>query len=198
MSRAASVRPVPRALDNKIHRQLAFALQDWSVNGSLYARLLLVSFRLGCIRSHAHRHTTKRALGPICHLAELVCGRILGQAQLDPRATVGPRLRLPHGGNGIILNASAELGADVVLYQQVTIGTDPFARGVYRSARIGDRVVIGAGAKIIGDLTIGHDAVVGSNAVVIEDVPAYATAVGVPAHVIEHDGPREVHPASSM
>lgn len=173
-------------------------LQDWSVNSSLYARLLLVSFRIGSLRAAAAGRLTRLLLGPIYRVAELLFGRILGQAQLDPRATVGPGLRLPHGGNGIVLNASAELGRDVVLFQQVTIGVDPFARGTYRSGRIGDRVVVGAGAKIVGDLTIGDDAIIGSNAVVIDNVPACATAVGVPARVIEQDGPRKVNPATSL
>lgn len=90
------------------------------------------------------------------------------------------------------------LGRDVVLYQQVTVGVDPFAKGTYRSGRIGDRVVIGAGAKVIGDVTIGDDAVVGTNAVVVEDVPACATAVGVPARVIERDSPLAVNPATGL
>jgi serine O-acetyltransferase len=173
-------------------------LQDWSVNSSLYARLLLVSFRIGSLRATVAGRLTRLLLGPIYRVTELLFGRILGQAQLDPRATVGPGLRLPHGGNGIVLNASAELGTDVVLFQQVTVGVDPFARGTYRSGRIGDRVVIGAGAKVIGDVRIGDDAVVGTNAVVVEDVPACATAVGVPARVIERDSPLVVNPATGL
>ncbi len=173
-------------------------LQDWSANSSLYARLLLVSFRLGSIRARADGRLTRLGLFPVYRATELLFGRILGQAQLDPRATVGPGLRLPHGGNGIVLNASAVLGRDVVLYQQVTVGVDPFAKGTYRSGRIGDRVVIGAGAKVIGDVTIGDDAVIGTNAVVVADVPACATAVGVPARTIERDSPLAVNPATGL
>lgn len=173
-------------------------LQDWSVNSSLYARLLLISFRIGGVRARTDGRLTRLALLPIYRLSELLFGRVLGQAQLDPRATVGPGLRLPHGGNGIVLNASAVLGRDVVLYQQVTVGVDPFAKDTYRAGRIGDRVVIGAGAKVIGDVTIGDDAVIGTNAVVVEDVPACATAVGVPARAIERDGPLAVNPATSL
>jgi serine O-acetyltransferase len=92
---------------------------------------------------------------------------------------IGPRLRLPHP-NVIVLNAAAQLGADVVLRHGVTIGS---RRGSFDCPLIGDRVDIGAGASVIGEISVGDDARIGIGAVVLRDVPAGGTAYGNPAVV---------------
>jgi len=89
---------------------------------------------------------------------------------------IGENLHLPHP-TGIVLHPEVEIGADCQLFQQVTLGTGP-KPGV---PRLGNRVVVFAGAKILGGVRIGDDAVIGANAVVLEDVPPGATAVGIPA-----------------
>lgn len=90
---------------------------------------------------------------------------------------------LPHGIKGIIIHPTAKIGRNVTILHQVTIGV----RDVNESAVIGDNVFIGAGAKILGNIKIGNGAKIGANAVVIKDVPANATVVGVPGRIIEKD-----------
>jgi serine O-acetyltransferase len=107
--------------------------------------------------------------------------QMLTGIELPCETRVGHRLRIEHFG-GIVVSGDAIIGDDVVLRQGVTIG---LKRTNERGApRIGNRVDIGAGAKILGDIEIGDDAVIGANAVVLKDVPAGALAVGVPARIV--------------
>ncbi|PID61448.1 MAG: serine O-acetyltransferase [Gammaproteobacteria bacterium] len=108
--------------------------------------------------------------------------RWLTGIEIHPGAVIGRRFFADHGA-GIVIGETAEIGDDVTLYQGVTLGGRSTDSGK-RHPTIGDRVVIGAGAKILGPFTVGHDARVGSNAVVLEAVPEGATVVGVPAHVV--------------
>lgn len=95
---------------------------------------------------------------------------------------------LPHGLNGIVVSCYAEIGNNCTILQQVTIGQvrlyDPHA------PKIGDNVYIGAGAKIFGAITIGNNVVIGSNSVVIDDIPDNCTVVGIPAKIIKMNGKR--------
>lgn len=91
--------------------------------------------------------------------------------------------RLPHHLNGIIISHYAKIGKNCTIHQQVTIAQDENNE----SATIGDNVFIGAGAKIIGKVKIGDNVKIGANAVVVKDIPANATAVGVPARIIPHN-----------
>ena len=99
---------------------------------------------------------------------------------LPPETTVGPGLMILHFG-GIVINGSAVLGADCTLHHGVTIG-NRVSGG--RSPQLGDRVMVGAGAKVLGDITVGHDAEIGANAVVVTALPDGAVAVGIPARVV--------------
>jgi serine O-acetyltransferase len=104
--------------------------------------------------------------------------------ELPCETRVGRRLRIEHFG-GIIVSGDAVIGDDVVLRHGVTLG---LKRTNERGApRIGNRVDIGAGAKILGPVTIGDDAVIGANAVVLRDVPAGALAVGIPARIVTRE-----------
>lgn len=106
--------------------------------------------------------------------------------ELPCETLVGRRLRIEHFG-GIIVSGDTVIGDDVVLRHGVTLG---LRRTNQRGApRIGNRVDIGAGAKILGPVGIGDDAVIGANAVVLDDVPAGALAVGIPARIIRRDAP---------
>ena len=110
-------------------------------------------------------------------------GRFLTGIEIHPGATIGRRLIIDHG-MGVVIGETAEIGDDVYLYHQVTLGGTSQARGK-RHPTIGNNVIIGAGAKILGAITVGDDARVGSNAVVLQAVPAGATVVGVPARPVE-------------
>jgi serine O-acetyltransferase len=93
-------------------------------------------------------------------------------------------LLLPHP-NGVVIHPAAQIGPNCLLFQQVTLGTGPRPG----TPRLGGHVDVGAGAKILGGVVIGDHAVIGANAVVVTDVPAWGVAVGVPAviHVAAHD-----------
>ncbi len=116
-----------------------------------------------------------------CGLVGLRLAEVLTGIELPPDVEIGPRLRIWHGGN-IVINPGVVIGADCVLRQGVTIGNVHVDGPV---PRIGNGVNIGAYAQILGDVTIGDGANIGAMAVVLRDVPAGATAVGVPARVIE-------------
>ena len=114
-------------------------------------------------------------------------GRWLTGIEIHPGAALGRRLLIDHG-MGVVIGETAVVGDNVTLYQQVTLGGVSLDPGK-RHPTVEDDVVIGAGAAVLGPITIGKGARVGSNAVVLKDVPAGATVVGIPARPI---GPQPV------
>jgi len=110
-------------------------------------------------------------------------GRWLTGIEVHPGATVGRRVFIDHG-MGVVIGETAEIGDDTTLYHGVTLGGTTWNKGK-RHPTLGKRVVVGAGAKILGPITVGDGAKIGSNAVVVRDVPEGATVVGVPGRVVE-------------
>jgi serine O-acetyltransferase len=108
--------------------------------------------------------------------------RWLTGIEIHPGAKLGRRVFIDHG-MGVVIGETAELGDDVTLYHGVTLGGTTWNAGK-RHPTLGNNVVIGAGAKVLGPITIGQNAKVGSNSVVVKDVPDNATAVGIPGRVI--------------
>ncbi len=113
-------------------------------------------------------------------------GRWLTGIEIHPAARIGRRLIIDHG-MGVVIGETAEIGDDVYLYHQVTLGGTSSARGAKRHPTVGNGVIVGAGAKILGDITIGDGARVGANAVVVQPVHPGETVVGIPARPIERD-----------
>jgi serine O-acetyltransferase len=103
--------------------------------------------------------------------------------EIHPGATIGRRFFIDHG-MGVVIGETAEIGDDVTLYHGVTLGGTSWKEGK-RHPTLGNGVVVGAGAKILGPITIGEGAKIGSNAVVVKDVPAGATAAGIPARILD-------------
>jgi serine O-acetyltransferase len=101
--------------------------------------------------------------------------------EIHPAATIGRGLFIDHG-MGVVIGETAVIGDDVTLFQGVTLGGTGKERGK-RHPTVGHRVVIGAGAKVLGNITIGDDSLIGANAVVIRDVPTHSTVVGVPGRI---------------
>jgi serine O-acetyltransferase len=141
----------------------------------------LQAYRFGHLR---YRYSSKLIRIPLgvahvilAKLTEIICGVEIGVS-----AKIGRRLIIEHSGC-IVIHGKAELGDDCIVRQGVTIGNrrldDPFGAPI-----IGDRVSIGAGAKLLGRIRIGNDVEVGANAVVLTDVPDGALAVGIPARII--------------
>ncbi len=118
-------------------------------------------------------------------------GRWLTGIEIHPGATIGRRVFIDHG-MGVVIGETAVIGEDCTLYHGVTLGGTSWNKGK-RHPTLGKGVVIGAGAKVLGPILVGDGAKIGSNAVVVRDVPAAATAVGIPARIIldEADKSRE-------
>ena len=112
-------------------------------------------------------------------------GRFLTDIEIHPGATIGRRVFIDHG-LGVVIGETAEVGDECTIYQGVTLGGTSLNRAK-RHPTLQRGVVVGAGAKVLGPFTVGADARIGSNSVVIKEVPARATAVGIPARVIVED-----------
>jgi len=113
-------------------------------------------------------------------------GRWITGIEIHPGARIGRRFFIDHG-MGVVIGETSEIGDDCTLYHGVTLGGTSWNKGK-RHPTLGKSVVVGAGAKILGPIEIGDGAKIGSNAVVVKAVPAGATAIGIPARIVEsHD-----------
>ena len=110
-------------------------------------------------------------------------GRWLTGIEIHPGASIGRRFFIDHG-MGVVIGETAQIGDDCTLYHGVTLGGTTWNKGK-RHPTLEDNVVIGAGAKVLGPITVGSGAHIGSNAVVVKDVPPGATAIGIPARILE-------------
>lgn len=111
-------------------------------------------------------------------------GRWLTGIEIHPAVVVGRRVFIDHG-MGVVVGETAEIGDDCTIYQGVTLGGTSLYRGTKRHPTLGRNVVVAAGAKVLGGFTVGDGAKIGSNAVVLKEVPAGATVVGVPGRIVE-------------
>ncbi|MBI1774619.1 MAG: serine O-acetyltransferase [Proteobacteria bacterium] len=109
-------------------------------------------------------------------------GRIISGIEIHPGARIGRRLFIDHG-LGVVIGETGEIGDDVTLYQGVTLGGTALHKGK-RHPTLEDGVIVGAGAKVLGPITVGAGARVGANAVVLKDVPPGVTMVGIPARQV--------------
>ncbi len=110
-------------------------------------------------------------------------GQFLTVIDIHPAAQIGRRVFIDHGV-GVVIGETAIIGNDVLIYQQVTLGGVSTSKGK-RHPTLENNVVIGAGAKILGNITIGANSKVGANSVVVKNVPSHCTAVGIPARVLK-------------
>jgi serine O-acetyltransferase len=110
--------------------------------------------------------------------------RWLTGIEIHPGATLGRRVFIDHG-MGIVIGETAEVGDDCTLYQGVTLGGTSLTKGAKRHPTLGKGVIVSAGAKVLGGFTVGDGARVGSNAVLLRPVPPGATAVGIPARIVQ-------------
>jgi len=116
--------------------------------------------------------------------------RFLTGVEIHPGASIGHRLFIDHG-LGVVIGATAIVGDDVTLYQGVTLGGTGKEHGK-RHPTIEDNVVIGGGAKVLGNITVGRNCRIGAGSVVLRNVPEHSTVVGVPGHIIFRNGERVV------
>ncbi|MGB1109604.1 MAG: serine O-acetyltransferase [Gammaproteobacteria bacterium] len=108
--------------------------------------------------------------------------RMFTHIEIHPGATIGRRFFIDHGA-GVVIGETAEIGHDVTLYHGVTLGGTSWRKGK-RHPTLGNHVVVGAGAKVLGPITVNDGAKVGANSVVVRDVPASRTVVGIPGKVV--------------
>jgi serine O-acetyltransferase len=131
-----------------------------------------------------HRTAHRLHLAGFPLLARIVSqfNRMVTGIEIHPGATIGRRCFIDHG-MGVVIGETAEIGDDVLLYQGVTLGGTGKEKGK-RHPTIGNNVVIGTGAKILGNITIGDHTKIGAGSVVIRSVPDHSTVVGVPGRVV--------------
>lgn len=141
---------------------------------------------------HRTAHALRAAGVPaLPHLIAHYARRRTG-IEIHPAAQIGRGLLIDHG-SGVVIGETAEIGDDVTMYQGVTLGGTGFAQGK-RHPTVGNGVVIGSGAKLLGPITVGDGAKIGANTVVIHDVPARSTVVGNPGHPVRVEGRRPTGP----
>lgn len=119
----------------------------------------------------------------LSHLSRFITG-----VEIHPGAKIGRRFFIDHG-SGIVIGETAEVGDDVLMYHQVTLGGTTLQK-VKRHPTIGNNVLIGMGAKIVGAITIGDHCRIGANAVVNKDIPPHSTVVGVPGRIVIRENER--------
>jgi serine O-acetyltransferase len=168
--------------DIRLAKERDPAARNWFEIFLTYPGLHAVwSFRLAHLFWRAHLKLVARLISQT--------GRFVTGIEIHPAAVIGRRFFIDHG-MGVVVGATTIVGDDVTLYQGVTLGGTGKEKGK-RHPTLEDRVVVAAGAKVLGNITIGHDSNVGAGAVVIKSVPANSTVVGVPGRFVVHRG-REI------
>ena len=162
--------------------------EDWHAQGGAWIRhgfYALLIYRFGRWRYSIRPRWVRMPFSFVYHLLKMVADTVLG-IELPCEVALGRRLVIEHVG-GIVISGDAVLGDDCVIRNGVTVGLR--RRGERGSPQLGDRVDIGAGAKLLGPIRIGNDVAIGANAVVLCDVPDGCIAVGVPAKIIRRREP---------
>lgn len=163
----------------------AFYDKDPAAKSTLEIILAYPGFHAVVLHRLAHRLYLRHV--PVLPRVVSHFNRWITGIEIHPGAQLGRRLTIDHG-MGVVIGETAEVGDDVLLYQGVTLGNARFQRGK-RHPTVGNNVVIGAGAKVLGPITVGDGARVAAGAVVVNDVPPNTTAAGVPAKAIRYHNP---------
>ena len=133
----------------------------------------------------SHRIAHKLAYWKVPFIPRLISywTRIFTGIEIHPKAQIGNRFFIDHG-EGVVIGETTIIGDDVLIYQQVTLGGTGNEHGK-RHPTIGNNVIIGAGAKILGNIKIGDNTRIGAGSVVVDDVPEHCTVVGVPGRIVQ-------------
>ena len=159
----------------------AYKRQDPAASSLVEVALLYPGIR--ALFFHALAHPLYKLGLPFFPRLISEVGRFWSGIEIHPGAKIGKNLFIDHG-MGVVIGETAEVGDDCHIYHGVTLGGVGGAAGEKRHPTVGNRVMIGAGAKILGAIRLGDDCKIGANAVVTKDVPAGATAVGIPAKLV--------------
>ncbi|MBA2515265.1 MAG: serine O-acetyltransferase [Solirubrobacterales bacterium] len=166
--------------------------RDPSARGASSAEIVATWPGVHALLTHRVAHVLERAGLPVVPRALAHAARVATGIEIHPAARVGNGLFVDHG-SGVVIGETAEIGRDVTIYQGVTLGGTGFSTGK-RHPTVQDNVTIGAGAQLLGPITVGHGAKIGANAVVINDVPPNSTVVGNPGHPVRVEGRRPEGP----
>ncbi|HEY8528666.1 MAG TPA: DapH/DapD/GlmU-related protein [Paenibacillaceae bacterium] len=153
--------------------------------GGLHAAIVIAVYRMGNFFYYKVQiPVIREVLLFLYYIIDYLIVRTILNCEIPAQCRIGRNLRLPHGGREVVIDRDAIIGDHVTLYHQVTIGRIMEGFGKPGSPVIGHHVLIGSGAKILGPVHIGDYAKIEANSVVLRDVPADATAVGIPAKII--------------
>ncbi len=150
--------------------------------------VLLTYSGLHAIILHRVAHWLRNLHIPLLPRIVSHIGRMVTGIEIHPAATIGSNFFIDHGA-GVVIGETTVIGDDVTLFQGVTLGGTGKERGK-RHPTLGSHVVVGAGAKILGGMTIGDNVTIGANSVVLKSVPPHSTVIGVPARIIRVKGER--------
>ena len=165
----------------KIKRDFQAALSmDPAATSKVEVALTYAGFHALLFHRLAHWLGKKRV--PFIPRAFSQLARLLTGIEIHPGATIGSGLFIDHG-MGVVIGETAEIGDNVTLFQGVTLGGTGKQRGK-RHPTLGSHVVVGAGAKVLGPITIGDYVKIGANSVVLQDVPDHSTVVGIPGRIV--------------
>jgi serine O-acetyltransferase len=182
-----------RQVVRELRRDIAAAHdRDPAARGVSSLEILAAWPGVQALLAHRLAHALDAARVPFAPRVLALISRAITNIEIHPRATIGDGLFIDHG-TGVVIGETAEIGADVTVYQGVTLGGTGFATGK-RHPTVEDNVTIGSGAKLLGPITIGHGSKIGANSVVIHDVPPNSTVVGVPGHPVRVEGRRPEGP----
>jgi serine O-acetyltransferase len=178
-----------RRVTRELRTDIAAAHErDPAARGVSSTEILFAWPGVHALLSHRVAHALHQAGVPLVPRLLSMFTRAATGIEIHPAARIGRGLFIDHG-MGVVIGETAEIGDDVTLYQGVTLGGTGFETGK-RHPTVHDEVIVGSGAKLLGPITVGRCARVGANSVVITDVPAEATVVGNPGHVVRVEGRR--------
>ena len=160
--------------------------RDPAARGIGTAEILTGWAGVQALLAHRLAHALWESDVPLAPRAIDYTSRAITGVEIHPAASIGSDFFIDHG-SGVVIGETAEIGDRVTLYQGVTLGGTGFARGK-RHPTLDHDVTVGSGAKLLGPVTVGHNAKVGANTVVIEDVPPKTTVVGNPGHPVRVEG----------
>ena len=164
------------------------AIRERDPAASSDLEVLLLYSGLHATASHRLAHTLNEKGMPLTARAISQLTKALTGIEIHPAAKVGKRVFIDHG-SGVVIGETAEVGDDCTIYQGVTLGGTGKHQGK-RHPTLGDGVMVGAGAKVLGPVNIGAGAKIAAGAVVLNDIPEDSTAVGIPAKVVRREGKR--------
>ncbi|OQY09724.1 MAG: serine O-acetyltransferase [Fusobacteriia bacterium 4572_132] len=151
-----------------------------------YLQILLFYPGLHAVLAYRIAHFLVKLKIPLIPYFLMALTRAITNIEIHPKATIGERFFIDHG-TGIVIGETTEIGDDVVLYQGVTLGGTGKEKGK-RHPTLGNNIVVGAGAKILGSFKVGDNVNIGANAVVLSNVPENSTVVGIPGRIVKMDG----------